>query len=597
MYHFCNLRDLNFYLIILNKDMTMVHIENMVRTSYPGLYNKIPSVAVRPAIGFLKRLFHEKEINAFLDKNSRLIGLDFVESILEHLNISYKVNHRQLENIPAIGKVIIVANHPLGAADALTLLKMISDARQDKAIKIVANQMLSHIPQLAPLLIPVDNIQGKLTRESLQALDKALENEEVIIFFPAGEVSRASFNGIKDTYWKSGFFKIAQRTSTSVLPIHIEARNSSLFYALSFIYKPMSAFLLGHELLRLRKNKPLEFKIGEVIPPSSFQNTSLHPKQYARLFRKHLYRIARNRKTILPTEQSISHPVDRNQLRDELKASEKLGSTTDGKDIYLVEAEESPTIIKEIGRLREYTFRKVGEGTGTKRDIDKYDEYYMHLVLWDDDALEIAGAYRIGECSWILSWLGKEGLYMNELCQINDSLDDTLEHAIELGRSFVQPKYWGSRALDYLWQGIGAYLAHNPHIKYMYGPVSISNSYPKVAKDMLVYFYTRYFEPETKAFKARRPYVLSRNARTEFDTIFEGQEYNDAFRTLKSYLREMQVSVPTLYKQYGELCEHNGVKFFDFGVDPDFNNSIDGYLLVDLHKLKEEKRKRYLVQE
>lgn len=575
----------------------MVHIENMVRTSYPDLYNKIPSIAMRPTIGFLKRLFHEKEINAFLDKNSRLIGLDFVESILEYLNISYKVNHQQLENIPAIGKVIIVANHPLGAADALTLLKMITDARQDKAIKIVANQMLSHIPQLASLLIPVDNIQGKLTRESLQAIDKALENEEVVVFFPAGEVSRASFNGIKDTYWKSGFIKIAQRTSTPVLPIHIDARNSSMFYTLSFIYKPMSAFLLGHELIRSRKNKPLEFKIGEVIPPSSFQNTSLLPKQYARLFRKHLYRIARNRKTILPTEQSISHPVDRNQLRAELKASEKLGSTTDGKDIYLVDAEESPTIIKEIGRLREYTFRKVGEGTGTKRDIDKYDEYYMHLVLWDDDALEIAGAYRIGECSWILSWLGKEGLYMNELCQINDSLDNTLEYAIELGRSFVQPKYWGSRALDYLWQGIGAYLVHNPHIKYMYGPVTISNSYPKVAKDLLVYFYSHYFKPEAQEFKAKRPYVLSRNTREEFDNIFEGQEYDEAFRTLKSYLREMQVTVPTLYKQYGELCENNGVKFFDFGVDPDFNNAIDGYLLVDLHKLKEEKKKRYLVQE
>jgi hypothetical protein len=370
-----------------------------------------------------------------------------------------------------------------------------------------------------------------------------------------------------------------------------------MFYTLSFIYKPMSAFLLGHELMRSRKNKPLEFKIGEVIPPSSFQNTSLHPKQYARLFRKHLYRIARNRKTILPTEQSISHPVERNQLRDELKASEKLGSTTDGKGIYLVDAEESPTVIKEIGRLREYTFRKVGEGTGTKRDIDKYDEYYMHLVLWDDDALEIAGAYRIGECSWILSWLGKEGLYMNELCQINDSLDGTLENAIELGRSFVQPKYWGSRALDYLWQGIGAYLVHNPHIKYMYGPVTISNSYPKVAKDLLVYFYSRYFKPETQGFKAKRPYVLSRNIREEFDAIFEGQEYNEAFHTLKSYLREIQVTVPTLYKQYGELCENGGVKFFDFGVDPDFNNAIDGYLLVDLHKLKAEKRKRYLVQE
>ncbi len=574
----------------------MVRVENMVQNSYPNLYNKIPNIAKRPSIAFLKKLFHENEVNTFLADHARLSGLDFVEAILDHLNISYKFNQRDIENIPSIGKVIVVSNHPLGAADALTLIKMVANARQDRKVKIVANQMLSHIPQLAPLLIPTDNIQGKLTRSSLQAIDQALENEEVVIFFPAGEVSRATFNGIKDQYWKTGFIKIAQRSSTPVLPIHIKARNSSMFYALSWIYKPMSSFLLGHELFSSRSSKPLEFSIGNIIPASSFQNQSLEPKQYARLFRKHLYRMAKGKTTLLATEKSISHPVERQQLRKELKEGEQLGLTTDGKEIYLIDPEVSSTVLKEIGRLREYTFRKVGEGTGTRRDLDKYDDYYLHLVLWDDDALEIAGAYRIGECSWILSWLGKEGLYMNELCQMNEELDDKLEYAIELGRSFVQPKYWGSRALDYLWQGIGAYLAHNPHIKYMYGPVSLSNSYPKTAKDMLVYFYSRYFQPESQSFKANRPYILSRNTRDELDNIFEGQEYAQAFCTLKSYLKGLEVSVPTLYKQYGDLCHEGGVKFFDFGVDPDFNNAIDGYLMVDLSKLKDEKRKRYISQ-
>lgn len=574
----------------------MVHIENMIRSAYPALYSKLPSIALRPSIELLKRLFHEKEVNSFLDTHSRLFGLDFVEAILDHLHISYTANQQQLENIPTIGKVIIVANHPLGAADALTLIKMVTDVRQDKKIKIVANQMLSHIPQLSQLLIPVDNIQGKLTRRSLQAIDKALDNEEAVIFFPAGEVSRASLGGVKDSHWKSGFIKIAQRTFTPVLPVHIDARNSSLFYALSYIYKPLSAFLLGHELMRSRSNKPLAFKIGEIVPPASFQNPSLKPSQYARLFRKHLYRMAKGKKGLLQTEQCISRPVERQLLRGELKSSERLGTTSDGKEIYLVEAESASTILKEIGRLREYTFRKVGEGTGSKRDIDRFDEYYMHLVLWDDEALEIAGAYRIGDCAWILSWLGKEGLYMNELCAMDDNLDERLETAIELGRSFVQPKYWGSRALDYLWQGIGAYLSHNPEVRYMYGPVSISNSYPKAAKDILVYFYSRYFKDDSKLFTAKLPYLLSKNTRMEFDELFKEQTYNEAFRTLKSYLKGFEVTVPTLYKQYGELCEEGGVKFFDFGSDPDFNNSVDGYLMVDLNRLKEDKRRRYLNQ-
>ena len=578
----------------------MIYVEGMIRKSYPHFYNKVPSLVLNLSISILKKLFHEKEVNTFISEHDRLCGLDFIERILEHLNISYNLNQQQLENIPAIGKAIVVANHPLGAADALALIHIISKARQDKGIKIVANQMLSHIPQLSSLLIPVDNLNGKLTRQSLLEINSALQNEELVIFFPAGEVSRASYTGIKDSYWKSGFVKIAQRTSTPVLPIHIDARNSILFYVLSFIYKPFSSFLLGHELMRSKKT--LAFNIGELIPVSSFENTQLHPKHYARLFRKHLYRLAHGRKTILTTEQSISHPINRQDLLIELKKAERLGSTTDAKAIYLVDAQESPSLLKEIGRLREYTFRKVGEGTGTKRDTDKYDDYYMHILLWDEDALEIVGAYRLGECAWIMSWLGKEGLYMNSLCKIDDSLDDKLEFAIELGRSFVQPKYWGSRALDYLWQGIGAYLSHNPEIKYMYGSVSISNTYPKVAKDILVYFYSNYFKPNESfksseaSFKANNPYIISRNTKEEFNQLFEGQDYAEAFRTLKAYLKGLGVSVPTLYKQYGELCEDDGVNFFDFGVDPSFNNAIDGYLMVDLSRLKTEKRARYLLQ-
>ena len=251
-------------------------------------------------------------------------------------------------------------------------------------------------------------------------------------------------------------------------------------------------------------------------------------------------------------------------------------------------------LINEIGRLREYSFRKVGEGSGQSRDIDEYDRYYHHLVLWDDDELEVVGAYRIGECGWILSWLGREGLYLNELCDMRDSFDPILEDAIELGRSFVQPKYWGSRALDYLWQGIGAYLVHNPHIKYMIGPVSISGSFPQNAQDALVYFYSHYFGSDHTMLRAKSPYHLSEFTQAEFTAFFKGDDYNEDFRRLKNYLKTFDLGVPTLYKQYTELCEEGGVEFMDFGIDVDFNNCIDGYILVDIRKIKEAKRQRYM---
>jgi hypothetical protein len=320
----------------------------------------------------------------------------------------------------------------------------------------------------------------------------------------------------------------------------------------------------------------------------------LNYKQHTKLMRKHLYRVAKGRKLIYPTQQCIAHPEPRHLLKEELKQAQRIGSTFDNKHIYLVEYEEAPTLLNEIGRLREYSFRKVGEGSGHKRDLDRYDEYYRHLVLWDDEALEVVGAYRIADCEWVISFAGKEGLYLNELCSFKEPFDPYLENMIELGRSFIQPKYWGSRALDYLWQGIGAFLKHHPHIKYMVGPVSISGSYPASAKEALVYFYTHYFGAREELVSARTPYILSNLAKEDGKALFCGNDYAEDMRRLKEYLRAFNVTIPTLYKQYSELCDEGGIQFMDFGIDAEFNNCIDGYILVDVSKIKEAKRKRYI---
>jgi len=569
----------------------MVSVENVLKSRYPLLY-KYPSFIYKPILLFLKMLFHESKINAFVNVHTE-VGLAFIDAALDHLNISYKVNTKEIQNIPALGKVIIIANHPLGALDALALIQMVSSVRQDKKVKIVANHLLAQISQIKELIIPVDNFNEALSKNSLKLIDKALNNEEAVIFFPAGEVSRANVYGIRDSKWKSGFVKFASRTQTPVLPIYINAKNSILFYLSSMVYKPFGTMLLSHEMVTA-KNSAFEFKIGELVSAQSISNMRLSYKQHAKLFRRHLYRIARNKKTIYPTQQCIAHPESRQSIKQELKLGERIGTTSDDKHIYLIDYEVAPTLLSEIGRLREYSFRKVGEGSGQYKDLDKYDEYYQHLVLWDDDALEVVGAYRIGECGWILSWLGKEGLYLNELCEINEDFEKYLEHGIELGRSFVQPKYWGTRALDYLWQGIGAYLSHNPEIKYMMGPVSISGSYPSVARDALVHFYTKHFKCDQELLTARVPYQLSQHVQDECNTVFDKEIYSEDFKGLKEYLRAFNTTVPTLYKQYAELCDNNGVKFLDFGVDADFNNCVDGYILVDVREIKAAKRKRYM---
>jgi len=569
----------------------MFSVEQILQNEHHEIFN-YPKLVTKPGLIFLRALLHEEQINDFLSTHSQK-GVEFIDNVLEHLEISYRTDNKELLNVPSIGKCIVVANHPLGALDALVLIKMLLAVRQEKRVKIVANAILSHIDQLNELLIPADNMNGKLTKESLQAIESALQNEELVIFFPAGEVSRANINGISDSRWKRGFLKFAKRTQAPILPVYIHARNSLGFYAASLIYKPIGAALLPHEMFKSRKSV-LEFTIGELVSAQTISQMNLPLKQHAKLFRKHLYRIAKGKKGIYKTEQCIAHPESRQIIKRELGSAEQLGYTSDNKTIYLVEYQKAPTLMNEIGRLREYTFRKAGEGTGNHRDLDKFDEYYHHLVLWDDNDLEVVGAYRLGECNWILSWLGKEGLYLNELCTMEESHDRYLSEAVELGRSFVQPRYWGSRALDYLWQGIGAYMRHNPQIRYLMGPVSISGAYPTHARDAIVYFYGRYFAPEAHSLSARYPYRLSNITVREFEELFGDSDYRAAFVKLKNYLAAFNLTVPTLFKQYADLCEEGGVTFFDFGIDSDFNDCVDGYILVDRRLIKESKQKRYI---
>jgi putative hemolysin len=569
----------------------MINVESILKNNYENFYTKYPRILTKSFTSFLRLLLHEKEINTFM-KNNHAYGIDFVDKVLESYDVSYEVKSSQVENIPAMGSVVVIANHPLGGMDSLILLKMISSARHDKKVKIVANDMLMSFNVINDMLIPMNNMEGKVSKQSHQAIVDSLNADEAVIFFPSGEVSRACLLGNKKEQWKSGFIKFARSCDAPILPIHLNCKNSWKFYFLSAIYKPFGTLLLSHEMLS-PKYKIIKASIGELIPQEAFSNKNISLKIYTKLFKKHLFRLQRGKKPIFATQKCIAHPQQRHLLKAELQQAKLLGHTTDHKRIYLLESKKAPAMMAEIGRLREFSFRKVGEGSGLKRDVDSYDSYYKHLVLWDDNDLEIVGAYRIGETEKIVANGAYADLYMHELCSIEKPFKEISANAIELGRSFVQPKYWGSRALDYLWQGIGAYLKEYKHINYLYGPVSISASYPTLAKDALVYFFSLYFKPENAYFKAYDPYIVSKSQKDIFRGMFNGHNYKEDFTTLKEYLKNFDATVPTLFKQYSDLCIDNGVSFSDFGKDENFNDCVDGYLMVDLSKVKPKKRERY----
>lgn len=563
----------------------MISVEQILEDRFSTLNRRSPIIR-NTFLHWMKLLFHEAEFRQFEADHPQLQGLEFVEAVLDYFEFGCTLNPYERERIPKEGPAIIVSNHPIGSLDGLALLQLVSEVRSD--VKVVANELLYALKPLRPLLLPVDNMNGNTRRENIQNIESHISTGGALIIFPAGEVSRLGTKGIRDGRWRSGALRFAEKTKAPIVPIHISARNSMLFYAMSLLARPLSTLLLIDEMFR-QTNRTVGVTIGAAIDYDHLASLPLSRDARSALLRSHVYKLPgrrRGERSLQPSAQAIAYPEDRQCLRQALKSCEKLGETSDGKMIFHYRYQGDSPVMREIGRLREVSFRAVGEGTGRRRDIDQYDRWYEHIVLWDDQDLELVGAYRLMPVSGLAQ---NEDLYCNTLFDFDASAKQWLPDSVEMGRSFVQPRYWGRRSLDYLWQGLGAWLARHPEIRYAFGPVSLSNDLPAQARDLITSFYWQWFGAEALKVRGKRPYSPSSTA-----IGFAGQDYRSEFADLKARLAELDCSVPTLYKQYSELCELGGVQFAAFNIDPDFNDCIDGLVRIDLQQLKPAKRQRYI---
>jgi putative hemolysin len=433
----------------------------------------------------------------------------------------------------------------------------------------------------------------------------ALEAEQAVIVFPAGEVSRLGWTGVRDGRWRAGFVKFARESGAPVLPVRIKAKNSALFYGLSSLYKPVGTALLPREIFKARGLR-IDMRIGmprridaEGCDQRALDDGRAKPLDTAKALasvRQALLTIGTRRETAPPDPAPLAHAVDRGMLRSEILAMRELGRTPDGKQIRVGRLKADSLLLRELGRLREQSFRAVGEGTGRAFDVDAFDTWYEHIVLWDAEALQVAGAYRVCRGSEVLPTRGLNGLYTASLFEFGAEAQAHAAEGMELGRSFVAPAYWGSRSLDYLWIGIGAYLRAHPQVRYLFGPVSISAELPIAAREQLVAYYGQHYgadgalEAAARApARARHPFRFLADA-----PCYRGLDAEQSFKVLRGNLDALGAKVPVLYKQYTELCEPGGARFLAFGVDPDFANCVDGLIEVDLQRIKPKKFQRYI---
>jgi putative hemolysin len=544
----------------------------------------------RPMAGVLGRLADEDGFNRVLEQAGAAEGFDFVDRVLDVLGTSHHVNLGDLENIPVDGPLLVVANHPLGMQDALAVLQLIGSVRRD--VRVLGNDWLATVPQLGPLLLPVD-VFGKGAASRLRGVYRALERGEALIVFPAGEVSRVRPGGVRDGRWSDGFARLSMRSKAPVLPVHISARNSAMFYGLSMLAKPLSTAMLPREAVAPGRRR-IGFSIGALISADELGQRSRHSStQAARLMRRHVYRVGQHRGLVFGGQSPLALPESAEQVAAELTRCEKLADLGDGKQAWLFKGTSDSAVMREIGRLRELTFRKVGEGTGARRDLDSYDPHYEHLVLWDPQALRIVGAYRFGHGGRLIAELGMASLYTSSLFNYSPALESRLAQGLELGRSFIAPAYWRSRALDQLWQGIGFYLQRHPELRYLFGPVSMSVSLPREAREWIAAAHQHYFGASGLA-AARQPFEVSDEVLHRVRQELDGLDAVAGLGRLKHHLDALGVSLPVLYRQYVDLVEPAGVQFLAFGEDPGFSGCVDGLVMLDLENLKPAKRARYL---
>jgi putative hemolysin len=547
----------------------------------------------------LLKLFRIDEANRIQNKYRDYTGPEFSARVLEECGVSWEIPQEQLSNIPAEGGFITISNHSYGSIDGMILSCVVGSRRPD--YKILTTFLLSLIPSLRDSFLAVDNFSSGGAR-SIQGIRQALghlASDCPLGLFPAGEVATWQKKGertalgkgrvIEDRPWADNIIKLIRRSGMPVVPIYFDGGNSKLFHLLGCIHPRLRTVRLVQELFN-KRGTCVKVRIGRPILPVETEGLDLDT--YGKYLRSRCYALESEcRET--PVHESMQHaqPVapetDKELVRAEIeRISDRMLFENAGYRCYLTRSDDVPSIMKELSRLRELTFRAVGEGTGNACDTDKYDSYYYQLILWHMEDACIAGAYRIGVGSEIMAMPGgASGFYTTSLFRYKPGTDAMLRETVELGRSFVLEKYQGEfLPLRLLLTGIVYTLLKFPDVKYMIGPVSLSSSYPDLYKSLIVRFFMRAYGAPEKDRYAEPTHPLKENfLRVDPDPLLASVGDADALDKLIVNMSGGAWRLPPLMRAYVAW----GARMVCFNVDPDFNDSVDGLIHSRLSEFPE----------
>jgi putative hemolysin len=540
-----------------------------------------------------------------------------LQNLLAEMQVKLRVDPADTVRIPASGPVVVVANHPFGMLDGVVLAVLLTRARPD--VKVMTNFLLRDVPELARHCIFVDPFASgraipaggiDVNRHAVREALVWLQGGGMLAIFPAGEVSHWQFPQaeIVDPHWNDTTVRLMRRTGAAALPVYFCGYNSVGFQLFGMIHPRLRTAFLLQEFLH-QKGRTVEVRVGSEVSGDSVTSIP-NDREAIDYLRWRTYLLARRRRhgTSWPSlvHSKISATVQKPvasaepaellaQELSQLAAARCLAESGD-LAVYFAEADEIPRMLRELGRLREATFRLAGEGTGKSRDLDCFDRYYWHVLLWHKGKRELVGAYRAGHTAEILAEYGVDGLYTSTLFRYDPRVFEKLGPALELGRSFVRPEYQRQYApLLLLWKGIARLLATHAKTPVLFGAVSISNHYSKASREMIYRFFeARMGEDELAGLiEPRRPFRPARlrpwDCRAMCHALRDLEELSEPITDVETDGK----GLPILLRQYAKI----GGKLLGFNVDSKFSNVLDGLVLVDLRKTEAAVLERYMGRE
>ncbi len=540
----------------------------------------------------LDRFFKVRAFDAFLARILAAGRPDFFTSALEQAGVTASWADQCLARIPRAGPLIVMANHPHGLADGLVAMDFLLRVRPDTLI--VGNRWLQQIPGIRPWLIEVNpfdpksadpaNIAG--TRRMLAHLRAG----GCIMTFPAGEVSSLKLRErrVTDSVWSPLMIRMARKVGASILPLRIEGRNSNLFQTLGLAHPRIRTLLLLREFLHHR-GKVIRLRTANPVTPAQLAD---HPDDdEATSFLRLRCELLSSRETAVRSAAASSgvvqtpviSPINPRLIQAELQSlpAEDLLLTSGDFKVYRFLGKDLPHTLREVGRLREVTFRSVSEGTGLDCDLDAFDAWYDQIVLWDDRAAQVVGGYRLGPTDRILPLQGKHGLYTSTLFEFKGDFFRRMDPALEMGRSFIRQEYQRRpNSLPLLWRGIGRYVVRFPKYHLLFGPVSINPEYGQASKDLILSYLqnNRSADDLLPFVRAKNPPRSMSLRDADLDVLQRCAFDLEHVSSLVSDLEPDAKTVPVLLKHYLKL---NG-RLIAFNVDEGFGGCLDGLIVVDL---------------